>query len=100
MAVKKGGARITRLCTLHELLTEMFIEEIKQAQKDEIPLSSADKSVIVTFLKNNDITATADEEQLNTLREEFQELSEARREKALALINAAEADQDFTLPLN
>lgn len=102
MAKKTGGATIERLNALHVALTEMFLEDIRMSKEDGIPMASADKSVIVTFLKNNDITASPDEDDLDNLREEFQQLTDERkRKKALDLIDAAsKAESDFSLPLS
>lgn len=101
MAAKKGGASVAKLNTLHELLTDMFIQDLQMSIEDGIPMSSADKSVIVTFLKNNDITATPDEAGLTELRESFQSITdEKRKEKAMALVNAAAEHADISLPLS
>lgn len=95
------SASVSKLNTLHALLTDMFIQDLQMAIADGIPLSSADKSVIVTFLKNNDISATPEEEQLQALRSEFETMTdERRRTAAMNLVDAAMADADFTLPLN
>ena len=59
--------------------TSLF-EEIKQAKEDEVPLPAADKSVIAKFLKDNDITADADSEEMQDLRDEFDDELSARRE--------------------
>ena len=43
-------------------------------------VSAADKSVIAKFLKDNDITADADSEEMQDLRDEFDDELAARRE--------------------
>ncbi len=48
------------LSALHEMLTEMFIQDIKLSIEEGIPMSASDKAVIVKFLKDNSITAEAD----------------------------------------
>ena len=62
------------------MFTEALIEEIKQSKEDEVPLPAADKSVIAKFLKDNDITADADSEEMQDLRDEFDDELAARRE--------------------
>ena len=62
------------------MLTEALIEEIKQSKEDGVPLPAADKSVIAKFLKDNDITADADSEEMQDLRDEFDDELAARRE--------------------
>ena len=48
------AAKSSQLGTLHELITEMFINDIKMCQDEGIPMSASDKAVIVKFLKDND----------------------------------------------
>ena len=62
------------------MFTEALIEELRQAGEDEVPLPAADKSVIAKFLKDNDITADADSEEMQELRDEFDDELAARRE--------------------
>ena len=62
------------------MFTEALIEEIKQSKVDEVPLPAADKSVIAKFLKDNDITADVDSEEMQDLRDEFDDELAARRE--------------------
>lgn len=75
-----GSAKRSRLSELHRMFTEALIEELKQAHDDEVPLPAADKSVIAKFLKDNDITADADSEEMQDLRDEFDDELSARRE--------------------
>ena len=62
------------------MLTEALIEEVRQSKEDGVPLPAADKSVIAKFLKDNDITADADSEEMQDLRDEFDDELAARRE--------------------
>jgi hypothetical protein len=62
------------------MFTEALVEEIKQSKEDGVPLPAADKSVIAKFLKDNDITADADSEEMQDLRDEFDDELAARRE--------------------
>lgn len=75
-----GSAKRSRLSELHRMFTEALIEELKQAKDEEVPLPAADKSVIAKFLKDNDITAEADSEEMQGLRDEFEDELSARRE--------------------
>ena len=75
-----GSAKRSRLSELHRMFTEALIEELKQAHDDEVPLPAADKSVIAKCLKDNDITADADSEEMQDLRDEFDDELSARRE--------------------
>lgn len=74
------AAKRSRLSELHRMFTEALIGELKQAHDDEVPLPAADKSVIAKFLKDNDITADADSEEMQDLRDEFDDELAARRE--------------------
>ena len=74
------SAKKSTLETLHEMLTELFIEDIKICRSDGIPMSASDKAVIVKFLKDNDVTAEPDEAKVQALRDEFQDELAAKRE--------------------
>ena len=78
------------------MLTEALIEEVRQSKEDGVPLPAADKSVIAKFLKDNDITADADSEEMQGLRDEFDdELSarrEARKQEILNKISGSDSD--------
>ena len=91
-----GAAKRSRLSELHYMFTEALIEEIKQSKEDAVPLPAADKSVIAKFLKDNDITADADSEEMQDLRDEFNdELSarrEARKQEILNKISGPDSD--------
>ena len=88
------SAKKSTLETLHEMLTELFIEDIKICRSEGIPMSASDKAVIVKFLKDNNITAEPDAEKVQELREEFKDDLEARREakRQHILMKAAGAD--------
>ena len=75
-----GAAKRSRLSELHRMLTEALIEEVRQSKEDGVPLPAADKSVIAKFLKDNDITADADSEEMQELRDDFDDELAARRE--------------------
>lgn len=92
------AATKSRLSELHRMFTEALIEELKQADKDEIPLPAADKSVIAKFLKDNEITADADSAEMQELRDEFEdELAAKRKARAAELLAKAGADPEDDL---
>jgi len=90
------AAKQSKVSSLHDLLTELFIEDIKMCRAEGIPMSASDKAVIVKFLKDNDVTAEPDEAKVQALRAEFQdELAakrEARRQHILMKAAGTEAD--------
>lgn len=84
------GAKVSKLAHLHELLVDLFIQDIQMCMQESIPMSASDKAVIVSFLKNEDITATPDEAQIDGLRAQFQEFQdEGRKAKAMSILNEA-----------
>jgi hypothetical protein len=88
------AAKSSQLGSLHELITEMFINDIKMCQDEGIPMSASDKAVIVKFLKDNDITAVIDDAKMKELNEEFaDELSKKRAERVLQLVQQTEEDE-------
>ena len=74
------AAKQSKVSSLHDLLTELFIEDIKMCRAEGIPMSASDKAVIVKFLKDNDVTAEPVEAKVQALREEFQDELAAKRE--------------------
>lgn len=90
------AAKQSKVSSLHDLLTELFIEDIKMCRSEGIPMSASDKAVIVKFLKDNNITAEPDAEKVQELRSEFQDELEARREakRQHILMKAVGADCD------
>lgn len=90
------AAKQSKVSSLHDLLTELFIEDIKMCRAEGIPMSASDKAVIVKFLKDNNITAEPDAEKVQAIRDEFQdELAakrEARRQHILMKAAGTEAD--------
>lgn len=93
-----GSAKRSRLSELHRMFTEALIEELKQAKDEEVPLPAADKSVIAKFLKDNDITADADSEALQGLRDEFEDdLAKAREKRKQEILGKVGGDSDDLL---
>lgn len=90
----KAGSK-SRLSALHAMFTEALISELQEASTEKIPLPAADKSVIAKFLKDNDITADADDESMKRLNDEFEdELEERRKARAAAIMQKVGGDGD------
>lgn len=100
------GAKVSTLNKLHEALADYFIKRIGlSTPKDDapveyddetgeelppffIPLSASELQVMVTFLSNNKISATPDDEKMAELTKEFEkELETARASKANDIIS-------------
>lgn len=87
------AAHVSKLQLLHEALADMFLENISICRTEGIPMSAADMGVMVTFLKNNNITADITDEKIQTLKEEFNdELRLARAKKAEELLQKTGTD--------
>ena len=86
---KTIGAKVSRLGELHNLLVEMFIQDIEFCRDEKIPMSASDKGVIVSFLKNEEITAMPDDAAIDKLREDFRELEPQRQAKAMKILDEA-----------
>lgn len=87
------AAQQTRLAELHAVFTELLFDEIAWYKSQEIPMAAADKTVIMTFLKNNSITCEMDDKKLNDLREAFgEDHKEVLRQRAEKL--TANPDRD------
>ena len=82
----------SRLDGLLDALVEMMFMEIEFCRKIKVPMAAADKTVIVTLLKNNAVTASPDEAKLDALAEEFSNVTKPElKAKGLALISEAKA---------
>lgn len=97
---KKGGASISKVSRLHELLVDLFIQDIEFCISEGIPMSASDKGVIVSFLKNEEITATPDDDKLESLKDTFKELTEDKRKAMAAAITAQASDLSDMLPMS
>jgi tartrate dehydratase alpha subunit/fumarate hydratase class I-like protein len=75
-------AGVDKLRMLHDALADMFLENIRICKEEGIPMSAADMGVMVTFLKNNNITADITDEKIQAVKEEFNDELRAAREKA------------------
>lgn len=93
-----GSAKRSRLSELHRMFTEALIEELRQSKDEEVPLPAADKSVIAKFLKDNDITADADSEEMQGLRDEFEDdLAKAREKRKQEILGKVGGDSEDLL---
>lgn len=86
------AASVKRLGQLHERITELMLEDIELCRSEGIPMSAADKQVIVSFLKANNITAAPDDDGMQLLREEFKGLAEQRNKLAAGILKASKAE--------
>lgn len=95
---KSIGAKVSKLANLHELLVDLFTQDIKLCIEESIPMSASDKAVIVSFLKNEEITATPDDDKIDAMREEFQSFQdEGRKARAMSILNSAKEE---SIPLS
>lgn len=85
-------AGVDKLRMLHDALADMFLENIRICKEEMIPMSAADMGVMVTFLKNNNITADITDEKIQAVKEEFNDELRAAREKAAKKILANASD--------
>ena len=95
---KSIGAKVSKLANLHELLVDLFTQDIRLCIDECIPMSASDKAVIVSFLKNEEITATPDDDKIDAMREEFQSFQdEGRKARAMSILNSAKEE---SIPLS
>lgn len=83
------AANKKELGSLHSKFTKFLADELEMYIEEGIPMAAADKTVIMTFLKNNNITAESTDEDLQRVREQFEGLKEENRDKALAILKQA-----------
>lgn len=86
------AASQSKLAELHEMLAEIMLEDLRQSKEEGIPLPAANLGVIRQFLKDNDITATVDADDMKQLREEFQTDLANKRETRKRLNEALSDD--------
>jgi predicted Ser/Thr protein kinase len=84
---KKTGASTSRLTLLHELLVEQIIFEFEFYKAEGIPMSATDKQVALSLLKQEGITATPDNEDIQRLQEVAARIKdEAKKEVATSIL--------------
>lgn len=90
------AAKVSTLSKLHEALTELFLEDIRICREEGIPMAASDKAVIVKFLKDNNISADVDDEDMRNLQDEFAaDLDKRRKERAAKLLEAADTHNNI-----
>ena len=90
------SASKSKLNELHEMLAEVLIADLKQSIAEEIPLPAANLGVIRQFLKDNEITASLETDDMLQLRDSFREELAAKREKAQGKLSDALADDSMS----
>lgn len=85
---KKTGASTARLTLLHELLVEQIIFEFEFYKAEGIPMSATDKQVALSLLKQEGITATPDNEDIQRLKDVASRIKdEAKQDAALSILS-------------
>lgn len=74
---------------LHSKFTKFLADELEMYIQEGIAMAAADKTVVMTFLKNNGITAESTDEELAQMRDNFMQLKEQRKEAALSILKDA-----------
>lgn len=74
---------------LHSKFTKFLADELEMHIQEGIAMAAADKTVVMTFLKNNGITAESTDEELAQMRDNFLQLKEQRKEAALSILKDA-----------
>lgn len=92
----KGAASTSKLAELHEMLAEVFIEDLRQSKADGIPLPAANLGVIRQFLKDNDISASLEADDMAALRDEFADELAAKRAQKKAALQDTLKDDDMS----
>lgn len=85
---KKTGASTSRLTLLHELLVEQIIFEFEFYKAEGIPMSATDKQVALSLLKQEGITATPDNEDIQRLKDVASRIKdEAKQDAAFSILS-------------
>jgi hypothetical protein len=94
-------AKRSKLAELHATFTDMLLSEMHASIDNQVPMTAADKSVIVQFLKHNGISAEVDDISMQDLRRSFgglEELDRMRESRRKALIiKGTTPDDDIDL---
>lgn len=86
------AASQSKLAELHEMLAEIMLEDLRQSKSEGIPLPAANLGVIRQFLKDNDISASVDADDMKQLRDEFKADLSSKRETRKRLGEALSDD--------
>lgn len=98
---KKTGATTSRLVYLHELLVEQIIADFEFHKEEGIPMSATDKQVAISLLKNEGITATPDNEDIQRLKEVASRIQDsAKQDVAMSILGEVQEASELTAFLN
>ena len=89
------AAKKSALEELHEMLAEVMLEDLRQAKQDGIPLPAANLNAIRQFLKDNDVTASIEAEDMQQLKQEFKDELAAKREARQLELEKTLSDNDM-----
>lgn len=89
------AAKKSALEELHEMLAEVMLEDLRQAKKDGIPLPAANLNAIRQFLKDNDVTASIEAEDMQQLKQEFKDELAAKRAARQLELEKTLSDDDM-----
>lgn len=91
------AASTSKLAELHEMLAEVFLADLRQSVAEGIPLPAANLGVIRQFLKDNEISASIDADNMIAIRDEFaDELAAKRLERQSKLADAVLQEDDVS----
>ena len=98
---KKTGATTSRLAYLHELLVEQIIADFEFHKAEGIPMSATDKQVAISLLKNEGITATPDNEDIQRLKEVASRMKDSvKQDAAMSILNEVQEASELSAFLN
>ena len=101
MTKKVTGATQSRLAYLHELLVEQIIADFEFHKEEGIPMSATDKQVAISLLKNEGITATPDNEDIQRLKEVASRIQDgAKQEVAMSILGEVQEASELSAFLN
>lgn len=80
---------------LHEMLAQVFIDDLRQSREEGIPLPAANLGVIRQFLKDNDVSASIDADDMAKLRDTFADELAERRALNKARLQATLQEDDI-----
>lgn len=90
------AASTSKLAELHEMLAEVFLDDLRQSRAEGIPLPAANLGVIRQFLKDNDISASIDADNMAAIRDEFADELAQRRVANKAKLEQALSEDDMS----
>ncbi len=91
----KKSASKSLLNELHEMLAQVFIDDLRQSREEGIPLPAANLGVIRQFLKDNEVSASIDADDMAGLRDAFADELAQRRELNKRKLNESLQQDDI-----